>query len=100
MNLEKIKSLIRIAQKGRLIEIGNTPVKILMKRKRARLVIIAADASEKLKKQYEFDCLRQNIPIFIFSTRDELGQLCNRDSVVVIAISDKNLAEGIKNAFA
>lgn len=83
-----------------MIEIGKTAVSILLKRKRAYLIIIAADASAKLKNQIQLDCFRQGTPVYIFSTRSDLGQICGRDEVATIAISDKNLAAGIKNVLA
>jgi len=83
-----------------MLEIGKTAVTILLKRKRACLVIIAADASDKFKRRIGIDCLRQNVPVYIFSTKSDLGKLCGRESVGTIAISDKNLAEGITKAFA
>lgn len=100
MNVDKVNALIRIARKGRMLEIGKTAVSIILKRKKAYLVIIAADATEKLRKGIEFDCLRQNIPVYIFGTRSELGKLCGRNDVGTIAISDKHLALGIKNVLA
>jgi ribosomal protein L7Ae-like RNA K-turn-binding protein len=96
LNIEKVNSLIRLARKGRMIEIGKTAVEILLKRKRAYLVIIAADVSDKLRRQMEIECSRQNVPVYIFSVKSELGKLCGRDEVGVIAVSDKNLAEGIR----
>lgn len=98
MNIEKVSSLIRFARKGRMIEIGKVAVDILLKRKRASLVIIAADASDKLKRQMEIACLRNNVPVYVFGTKTELGKLCGRDEVGVISISDKHLAEGIREA--
>ncbi len=96
MNAEKVKSLLQIGQKGRLLHIGKLSVSVLIKRKRAALVLLASDASEKLKHEIEWECRRNNIPIYIFSSKDELGKVCNRETVAVIGISDKNLAKGIK----
>ncbi len=100
LNIEKVNALIQLARKGRMIEIGNTAVNILLERKRASLVIVATDASEKLKRQIELACIRRNVPIYIFNTKVELGKICDRESVGVIAISDKNLAKGIKAALS
>jgi len=99
LNTEKVNSFIGLAQKGRMLEIGKTAVDILIKRKRAHLVIIAADASEKLKKKIEIDCRRQNVPVYIYGTKSKLGELCNRESVGTIAVSNRNLAQGIKVSF-
>lgn len=100
MNIEKVNSLIQLARKGRMIEIGNRAVNILLGRKRGSLVIVAIDASEKLKRQIELACVKRNVPIYIFSTKAELGKICGRESVGVIAISDKNLAKGFKAALS
>lgn len=98
MNIEKVLSLLRLARKGRRLEIGRTAVTILLNRKRASLVIIAADASDKLKKEITADCLRRNVSCFIFSTREELGSLFSRENIAVIGITDKDMAEGIRKA--
>jgi len=98
LNINKVKSLLGMAQKGRMLEIGRTAATILIKRKRAALIIVAMDGSEKLKKEIEFICRRNNVPIYIFSTKNELGEICGRDSGAVIGISDKQLGDGIKKA--
>jgi ribosomal protein L7Ae-like RNA K-turn-binding protein len=100
LNTEKVKSLLGLAKKGRMSEIGKMAVSVLIKRKRASLVILAADASEKLKKEIEFQCRRNNVPIYIFSDKSELGELNNRNIVAVIGISDPHLADGIKKALS
>lgn len=98
MNTEKVKSLLGLAQKGRMLEIGRSAVSVLIKRKRASLIIVAIDASEKIKREVELECRRNNVPIYIFSSKSELGELCSREMVAVIGISDSHLANGIKNA--
>lgn len=98
MNIEKVNSLLNLGRKGHMIEIGKTPVEILLKRRRAALIIMAFDASDKFKKQMEIDCLRHGVPLMLFGNKSELGKICGRDEVSVIGISDKHLAEGIKAA--
>lgn len=84
-----------MAQKGRMVEVGRTAVTVLLQRNRASLVILAADASEKLKKEIESECIRKRVPVYIFSNKIELGNLFGRDALGTIAISNKNLAAGI-----
>ena len=98
MDLDKVKSLLRLAQKGRMVEIGRTAVSILIKRKRASLILLSLDASEKLKREIELECRRNNITLYIFSSSAEFGKLFEREAVAVVGISDNNLANGIKNA--
>ena len=96
MKKEKIKSLLHIARKGRMLEIGKTAVSILIKRKKASLVIVALDASEKLKREMETECRRFSIPMFLYGSKSELGEICGRDEVAVLALSNKNLAMEVK----
>ncbi|MDZ7264467.1 MAG: ribosomal L7Ae/L30e/S12e/Gadd45 family protein [candidate division KSB1 bacterium] len=99
MNVEKIVTLLRLAQKAGKVEIGRTAVSILLKRRRAALVLVAADATEKLKREIEATCLQLQVPLFVYADKAILGELCGRDSVAVMAISDNNLAAGLKQAF-
>jgi len=96
VNIEKVNALLRLAQKGRMLEIGATAAAVSIKRKRAALILIAIDASEKIKRELELECRRYNIPLYIFSNKTELGKICGRESVAVITVSDRNLARGIK----
>lgn len=75
-------------------------VSILLKRQRAALVLVAVDAPEKLKREIESACRQRSVPLFIYADKVELGQLCGRDTVATIAISDTHLAAGLKQAFA
>ena len=88
-----------MAQRARTLVIGKTAVQLLLKKKRVALAIIALDAPEKLKQRIETDCRRNNIPFYIFSTKDALGELCGRGTVTTIAVTDKNLAAGLKKEF-
>jgi len=96
MNFEKVKSLLHLARKGRMLEIGRYAVSVLIKRRKAALVIVAMDASVKIKHEIEIECRRNNVPIYILSTKEKLGEILGRETVAVIGISDKNLAEGLK----
>ncbi len=92
MKVEKVKSLLHLAQKGRMIEVGRMAVSILIKRKKAALVIVALNASDKLKREVETECRRFSVPLYLFSSKEELGEICGRNEVAVLAISNKNLA--------
>ncbi|OQX88030.1 hypothetical protein B6D60_02740 [candidate division KSB1 bacterium 4484_87] len=96
MKTEKVKSLLHLAQKGRMLEVGKTAVLILIKRKKAALVIVALDSSEKLKREVELECRRFSIPLYLFGSKDQLGEILGRDEVAVIAVSNKNLASELK----
>lgn len=82
-----------------MVELGKTAVSILLQRNRAALVILAMDASEKLKKDIESECLKKRVPVFLFSNKQELGSLFGRDALGTLAIRNKNLAEGLARAF-
>ena len=79
-----------------MLEIGRTAVLILIKRKKAALVLVALDASAKLKREIELECKRYTIPMVLYGAKNELGNICGREEVAVLALSNKNLAAELR----
>lgn len=92
-------SLLHLAQKAGTLIIGKSAVQLLLRKKRIALAIVALDAPDKLKQQIEFDCRRLNIPMILFSTKDALGEMCGHETVATVAVTDRNLAAGLKLEF-
>jgi len=99
VNNERIITLLRLGQKAGSLIIGKSAVQLLLRKKRIALAIVALDAPDKLKQQIEFDCRRLNIPMVLFATKDALGEMCGRESVTTVAVTDRNLAAGLRQEF-
>lgn len=62
---------------------------------RARLVILAADAGRSTAKTFCQLSERRGTCLKTLSHRGELGALLGRNQVAVLAVLDRNLAEGL-----
>lgn len=64
--------------------------------KKAKLVIIAEDASEKSKKNIEFICKKNNLKYIVYGKKEDLSRSIGKDNKIVFAIKDKNFVNGIE----
>lgn len=64
--------------------------------KKAKLVLVTEDASEKTKKNMLFLCDKNKVPCIIFGNKDEMSHAIGKGNKVVFAIKDKNLVSGIE----
>ena len=79
MHRDKVLSLIGLAMKaGRCIS-GETMTESETKSGRARLVIIASDASENTKKKFRDMCKFYKVPIYIYGDKDTLGHAMGKE---------------------
>lgn len=96
MNKEsKVLGLIGIATKAGKMAFGTESVIETIEKKKAKLVILAEDASEKAKKNMTYKCEKNGIPIVVFGTIDILSHAIGKDNKAAICIKDKNLGEEI-----
>lgn len=91
--MDKALNYLAIARKGGLVELGEEPVGAAARANRARLVIVASDASDHTwRRSLSFvagtkqQCLR--VPF----TKDALGMAVGRMSLAIAAFTDAPLA--------
>lgn len=70
-----------------------------LKQKKAKLVVITEDASEKTRKNMQYVCQKNNVKIIIFGKKDKLSHIIGKDNKVVIALKEKNIADEIEKRF-
>ncbi len=96
MNKEsRIIGLIGIATKAGKVTFGTEAVKDLVSMNKAKLVIIASDASNRTIDNFKFMCNKKQIPIAIFGTIEMLSKAIGKPNKAVISIKDNNLSEEI-----
>ena len=83
---DKVLSLIGLAMKAGRCTSGEMMTESETKSGRARLVIIASDASENTKKN----------PIYIYGDKDTLGHAMGKEFRASLAILDEGFADGIQ----
>ena len=96
MHRDKVLSLIGLAMKaGRCIS-GETMTESETKSGRARLVIIASDASENTKKKFRDMCKFYKVPIYMYGCKDTLGHAMGKEFRASLEILDEGFADGIQ----
>ena len=65
---------------------------------RAKLVIVAEEASENTKKKFRDMCAYYKVPIFFFGDMDTLGHAMGKEFRASLAVLDEGFAKGIKES--
>jgi ribosomal protein L7Ae-like RNA K-turn-binding protein len=95
--LNKIFSLIGLAQKAGKVSSGALAVKTSLLKKKAKLLIISQDISEASKQPIIKLCEKNKIPWFIYGNKNELGNCIGKAYRVALTINDKQMAAVIIN---
>lgn len=61
---------------------------------KAKLVIVAQDASEKTKKNIKYVCTNNGTNIIELSTIENLSHIIGKRNRAIVSITDKNFSEG------
>ena len=70
-----------------------------IKYKKAKLVIVAIDASENTKAKFGNICKDNNIPIVEFGNKVDLSRAIGKDNKTVLAVLDNNFVKSIMKMF-
>lgn len=92
----KALSYIGLAQKSHNVVSGEFMTEKAVKGGMAELVIVAEDASANTKKMFTNMCTFYEVPIYYFSTKEELGHAMGKEKRASLAITDTGLAEMVK----
>ncbi|NLC87406.1 MAG: hypothetical protein GX682_01295 [Clostridiaceae bacterium] len=84
----KIYGLIGLARRAGKIAFGTESSIDTIKRKKAKLVIVAENCSDRTKKNFDLVCKEENVPIRVFGTIEELSDSIGQDNKAVIVIKD------------
>jgi len=95
--MSKVKSQLGLAQRAGKLATGDEIVLKAIRNKQARLVIIAADASDNTKKKFRDKCKSYGVPLAIGFTRTELGESIGKLQRVVLAVTDDGFATMMTN---
>ena len=88
--------LLGLAFRARRVVTGDELVLRAVRRGRVRLVILAADASERTKKKWRDKCAFYAVPLVVTSDRMQLGEALGKHARVVIGVTDENFARRLR----
>ena len=89
----KALNYLALAKKGRLVELGEEPVGAVARAVKARLVIVASDASDHTwRRAKSFVAGTEQQCIRVPFTKEEIGFVVGRQSLAIAAFTDAALA--------
>ena len=91
--MDKALNYLALARKAGRIELGEEPVGACARAQKARLVVVASDATDHTwRRAKSFVAGTQQLCIRLAYTKDELGQAVGRTELALAAITDPAMA--------
>ena len=94
----RLTSIIGFAEKSGKLLTGTYSVEEGIRRKKAKLVLVAADLNPKRIEILKHWCNDMGIPIQTVGTKDEYGILLKKRPLGLMAFTDEQMARGIIQA--
>lgn len=95
-NQQKALNLLGLATRARQLVSGTGIVLETLRKNRAALVVLAADASENTKKQFLNKCEYYDTPLIIDFSQTEISSAIGKERTVC-AFTDNGFARSFKN---
>lgn len=96
MTQKKIFSLLGIASKAGYLSSGEFSTEKAVKENKAKLVIVASDASDNTKKMFTNMCTYYNVPRYFFGFKTELGHAIGKEFRASLSVNDQGMAQAIE----
>ena len=92
---DKVISLLGLAERAGKIASGEFAAEKAVKTGKARLIIVAEDASDNTKKKFQNMCDFYEVPIYFYKDKDTLGHAMGKEFRAMVAVTDAGFAKGI-----
>lgn len=92
---ENILGFLGLAARGRHIVSGEFMTEKAVRSHKARLVLIAGDASGNTNKKFTDTCTYHKVPYRIYGTRESIGHAIGTEQRAVIAVTDPGMAASL-----
>lgn len=92
----KVLSMLGIATRAGKVVSGEFLVEKSIKRRKAKLVIVATDASDNTKKLFTDKTTFYGVKIYIYSNKENLGISIGKGARASVAVEDSNFANVIE----
>lgn len=90
--MDKALQLLSLAQRAGKVASGEFKTEESVKAGQAQLVILASDASDNTKKKFTNMCSFYEVPIMIYSDKEEIGHYIGKEFRASVAVTDAGLA--------
>lgn len=95
MKDKKIFGLLGMATRARMVQSGEFMVENAVKQQKAKLVLVAGDASDNTKKLFQNKCDYYKVPLYIRSNKEELGHAIGCESRASVCVVDEGFAKAL-----
>lgn len=92
----KVFSSISLATKAGKVTGGEFLTETSIKEGKAKLVVVANDASDNTKKKFRNSCEYYSVPILFLGSKKELGRMTGKEYRASIAVLDQGFADMIQ----
>lgn len=92
----KLLGMLGLAAKAGKITFGADSCKEAMAKNKVKLIILAQDASERTKTKFTELSNKNNIPIYILASIDELSKSIGKKNKAIVGIIDLNFSKAIE----
>ncbi len=93
---KKVFSYIGLAAKAGYLASGEFLTEKAVKAGKAKLVIVAEDASDNTKKMFTNMCTYYKVPIYFFGEKTKLGHAIGKEFRASLVLFDKGLADMVE----
>lgn len=96
-NMDKLKALnlLGMAYRARKVINGYDSVMISITSNKAKIVLVASDASSKTIEAFSKKCHFYNVPMFVCFDTEELSKAIGKGLAKVLAISDQGFCKSL-----
>lgn len=94
--MNRADRMIGLAMKAGRIISGGSSCEDAVRDKKAKLVLLANDASENTKKRIQDKCRFYQVPLIRYSEMDSLGRIIGKSSRSTLAVTDEGFAKEIE----
>lgn len=96
MNRERVMALLGLAQKAGKVASGELQVEHAVRTGKARVILIATDASDNTKKNYRDLAAYHEVACHEVLSKDEFGHATGKPPRAAIAITDPGFGKAIR----
>ncbi|KJS16899.1 MAG: hypothetical protein VR69_07585 [Peptococcaceae bacterium BRH_c4b] len=90
--------LLGLARRAGHVQSGDAAVRSAIARQKVFLLLIAADAAQRTKKTFDELSASAGLPLYSIGSKTELGTSIGKPHRSVVAITERNFAQGIVRA--
>jgi len=90
-----VEAVLGFARRAGRLAVGTQAALRSAQQRRAKALLVARDASDRLRRNAERVAAMSAIPLLEWGTKDSLGTALGRGEVGILAVCDENLAKSL-----